>query len=222
MSCFWSATDYIISGKYTPDAFTPSNTFWGEMVSANNIKIELVEEKLAGNVAGILLSNDKYKELIDKYGAINMKTISSVTESGELAMGYTNPFASSTGLNFLLSTLYTYNSNDFLGDEAVAGFNKFQENIPFVSYTTMQMRDAAASGELDGFVLEYQSYYNLPEIQREYKFTPFGTRHDNPLYAVGNLSSTKQKILEKFSEYCLNDTSQKLASEYGFNQKKTT
>ena len=214
------ATDYITSGKYTPDAFTPSNTFWGEMVAANNIKIEMVEEKLAGNVAGVLVSNDKYEELIDKYGSINMKTITQATESEELAMGYTNPFASSTGLNFLLSTLYTYNSNDFLSEEAIAGFNNFQENIPFVSYTTMQMRDAASSGELDGFVLEYQSYYNLPEIQREYKFTSFGTRHDNPLYAVGNLSSTKQKILEKFSEYCLNDESQKLASEYGFNQKE--
>lgn len=212
-------TDYITSGKYTPDAFSPSNTFWGEMVAADNIKIELVEKRLAGNVAGVLLSNDKYKELIDKYGSINMKTITSATESGEFAMGYTNPFASSTGLNFLLSTLYTYNPKDFLSDEAIAGFNKFQENIPFVSYTTMQMRDAAASGELDGFVLEYQSYYNLPDIQREYKFTPFGTRHDNPLYAIGNLSNTKQEILEKFAEYCLSDNSQKLASEYGFNQK---
>lgn len=213
------ATDYITSGKYIPDAFSPSTTFWGEMLSANNIKTELVEEKLAGNVAAILLSNDKYNELIDKYGSINMKTITSATQKGELAMGYTNPFASSTGLNFLLSTLYTYNPNDFLSDEAIAGFNKFQENIPFVSYTTMQMRDAATSGQLNGFVLEYQSYYNLPELQREYKFTPFGTRHDNPLYSIGDLSSTKKQIIKKFSQYCLNENSQKLATKYGFNQK---
>ncbi|GAE87982.1 hypothetical protein [Acetivibrio straminisolvens] len=26
------ATDYIISGKYLPDAFTPSNELWGEMI----------------------------------------------------------------------------------------------------------------------------------------------------------------------------------------------
>jgi Ca-activated chloride channel family protein len=77
------ATDYITSGKYTPDAFTPSNTFWGEMVSANNIKIEMIEPKLAGNVAGIVVSNEKYDELISKYGSINMKTITTVTESGD-------------------------------------------------------------------------------------------------------------------------------------------
>ena len=29
-----TATDYIRSGKYVPDAFTPSNELWGEMVKA--------------------------------------------------------------------------------------------------------------------------------------------------------------------------------------------
>lgn len=212
------ATDYITSGKYVPDGFSPSNDFWGEMVSADGVKISTVKDKLVGNVAGILLSNDKQKEFIDKYGSINMKTITQATEAGEFAMGYTNPFASSTGLNFLLSTLYTYQPDNILGDEAIAGFNKFQNNVPFVSYTTMQMRDAVSSGELDGFVLEYQTYFNDPDMKRDYKFTAFGQRHDNPLYSVGDISDTKSQILDKFAEYCMNDENQKLASNYGFNQ----
>ena len=104
-------------------------------------------------------------------------------------MGYTNPFASSTGLNFLITTLYSYDADDLLSTKAVDGFKQFQENVPLVSYNTMQMRKSAESGSLDAFVMEYQSYYNDPALKNEYVFTPFGTRHDNPMYAVGELSS---------------------------------
>ena len=212
-----TAVEYISSGKYVPDAISPSNTFWGEMIKAEGVPVEMLTDRLAGNVAGVLLKEDKYHALMDKYGAINMKTITQATIDAEIIMGYTNPFASSAGLNFLVNTLYTYDNNNILSDTAVEGFNSFQTNIPFVSYTTMQMRDAAESGALDGFILEYQSYANLPDLKREYIFTPFGVRHDEPLYAVGTLSEDKKQLLNMFKDFCLNDENQKLASEYGFN-----
>ncbi|MBU9735171.1 vWA domain-containing protein [Diplocloster agilis] len=212
-----TAVEYISSGKYVPDAISPSNTFWGEMIKAEGVPVEMLTDRLAGNVAGVLLKEDKYNALMDKYGAINMKTITQATIDAEIIMGYTNPFASSAGLNFLVNTLYTYDNNNILSDAAVEGFNSFQTNIPFVSYTTMQMRDAAESGALDGFILEYQSYANLPDLKREYIFTPFGVRHDEPLYAVGTLSEDKKQLLNMFKGFCLTDENQKLASEYGFN-----
>ncbi|NLD47255.1 MAG: VWA domain-containing protein, partial [Clostridiaceae bacterium] len=209
-------TDYIISGKYRPDAFTPSNELWGEMIKANRTQISLVEKRLAGNVAGILLSKSKSEELIKKYGAINLKTITEAVASNEIAMGYTNPFASSTGMNFLVSTLSTFDNKDILSEKAVQGFEQFQTNIPFVAYTTLQMRDSAQSGVLDGFILEYQTYVNTPEL-RQYEFFPFGVRHDSPMYAIGDLSDVKKEILNKFIEFCKSSEYQKLAADYGFN-----
>ena len=35
--------------------------------------IELCDDRMVGNVAGILISKEKYDELIKKYGAINLK-----------------------------------------------------------------------------------------------------------------------------------------------------
>ena len=67
--------DYIVSGKYLPDAFSPSNELWGKMAEASGVKIALVEKRLAGNVAGVLLSKAKQDQLIKKYGSINLKTI---------------------------------------------------------------------------------------------------------------------------------------------------
>ncbi len=208
--------DYITSGKYLPDAYTPSNELWGEMIISRGIKTELVKERLAGNVAGILLTKSKKEELEAKYGEINIKTVVDAVANKELDMGYTNPFASSTGLNFLISTLQTFDSNNLLSDKAATGFESFQTNIPVVAYTTLQMREAAKSGVLDGFILEYQTYVNTPEI-RSYEFIPFGVRHDSPMYAIGELSAEKKKILNQFVEFTQQEKYQILASKYGFN-----
>jgi len=210
--------DYIVSGKYLPDAFSPSNELWGEMMKSKGAKISLVEKRLTGNVAGVLTSKSKNNELIKKYGAINLKTITEAVAGNELAMGYTNPFASSTGLNFIISTLSTFDNNDLLSEKAVQGFEKFQTNIPFVAYTTLQMRESAQSGVLDGFIMEYQTYYNTPELKSDYIFTPFGVRHDSPIYAIGDLSAEKKEILNRFIDFCKSAESQRLASEYGFNK----
>ena len=211
--------DYIVSDKHKPDIFAPSTELWGDMLISKGIDVKLIEKRLAGNVAGIVLSKKKNDEMINKYGSINSRIIVEAVLSGELVMGYTNPFVSSTGLNFLLTTLYTLNSNDPLGDEATAEFQRFQDNIPYVAYNTMQMKESAQSGSLDGFVLEYQTYVNSPDIKSTYVFTPFGVRHDQPVYEVGQLSDIKKEITRQFIDYCKTPEMQKLASEKGFNGK---
>lgn len=137
--------DYIISEKYIPDAYNPSNELWGEMIKAKGMNIELYDERMVGNVAGVLISKNKYADLIDTYGSINLKNITDLIAEGEIAMGYTNPFQSATGLNFLVSTLVTFDSNNPLSEKAIEGFEAFQSNIPLVAHTTLQMKSSAES-----------------------------------------------------------------------------
>jgi len=212
-----TGTDYIMSDKYLPDAFTPSNELWGKMIDSQGIQIKEVDDRIVGNVAGVLFSKETQNELIDKYGSINLKSITEAVAANEIGMGYTNPFASSTGLNFLVSTLYTFDDSNLLSEQAISGFETFQTNIPFVAFTTLQMRDSAKSGILDGFIMEYQTYINSAELKSDYEFTPFGVRHDSPMYAIGNLSEQKQAILDQFVAFTKQDEFQKLASDYGFN-----
>jgi Ca-activated chloride channel family protein len=154
---------------------------------------------------------------VDKYGSVNVKTVTEAIANNEFAMGYTDPFASSTGLNFLITALNTFDSSNILGDKAVQGFEKFQANVPFIASTTIQMRDAAKSGRLDGFVLEYQTYVNAADLKSGYVFTPFGVRHDSPLYALGDLPQSKLDVIKKFAEFVAQDKYQKSAQEKGFN-----
>ena len=214
------ACDYIISGKYLPDAYTPSSKLWGDILTGNNINVSVVANRLVGNVAGVVVSNEKYDELLEKYGSINMKSITEAAENGDIIMGYTDPFTSTTGLNWLLATLATYDYKDPLSSKAIEGFNKFQANIPFVASTTLQMRDAANSGELSAFILERQLYSNSTDLRNDYKFIPFGVRHDNPLYAIGKVDGIKKKILEEFVNFTKTQSSQEIATNYGFNKEE--
>ena len=212
-----TAADYIRSGKYVPDAFTPSNELWGEMVKASGVKTQLITKRLAGNVPGIVISKAKHDSFVQKYGEVTVKSVIDAIAAGEFSMGYTDPFASSTGLNFLVTTLQTFDSANLLSDKAVQGFENFQANVPFIASTTLQMREAAKSGALDGFVLEYQTYVNTAELKGAYVFTPFGARHDSPLYALGNVSATKLEIIKKFSEFTAQAKYQETAKDKGFN-----
>ena len=107
-----TGADYIASGKYVPQVFSPSNELWGELITAQGTTMELVEKKVIGNVAGILVSQKVKKEIESKYNELTFETVVEATTSGEVAMGYTNPFYSSTGLNFLLETLYLNDQNN--------------------------------------------------------------------------------------------------------------
>ncbi|MDF2671222.1 MAG: von Willebrand factor [Paenibacillus sp.] len=212
-----TATDYIKTNKYVPDAFTPSNELWGEMVNSSGIKTELISKRLVGNVPGIVIAKAKYDALVNKYGSVNVKTVTEAIANNEFSMGYTDPFASSTGLNFLVTALNTFDSANILGDKAVQGFEKFQVNVPFIASTTIQMRDAATSGMLDGFVLEYQTYVNAKDLKSGYVFTPFGVRHDSPLYALGDVPKEKLDIIKKFAEFVEQAKYQNMAKDKGFN-----
>lgn len=209
------ASDYISSGKYVPDAFSPSNEAWASMLQAKGVELNQEAKSLVGNVAGIVLSKDTNEQLIKNYGAVNINTIIEATVSNEIAMGYTNPYASSTGLNFLMSSLYCFDANNPLSDEAVAGFQAFQANVPVVSYNTTQMQGAIDSGVLDAMIMEYQTFVNTSEL-RNFIFVPFGVRHDNPLYSIDTLSPEKQQAMDLFAEFATNAESQKSAKEYGF------
>lgn len=194
------AADYIISGKYYPDIYTPSNTLFGDYAITCGGKLELYEERLVGNTAGVLVKKDSYTDF--------NKVIAAVQDN-EMNMGYTNPQTSATGLNLLMTLL----------EDGEDNFKKFNANIPYVAYTTQQMRDSAAGGSLDGMLTEYQAYINDESLVEDYNFIPFGVRHDNPAYIVDkeNMSSTKREAVDIVINYCKSDEMQAIATRYGFN-----
>ena len=203
--------DYILSGKYLPDFWTPSNELFGEYVMSQGADIEEYEERLVGNTAGVLITKgSSYKTI---------KEIADAVSAGKINLGYTNPQTSATGMNLLMTILKEYGGNDLFSDEAINGFVNFQKNIPYVAYTTQQMRDSASNGSLDGMCMEYQTYINEKNLNSLYDFIPFGVRHDNPLYAVNYNGKTadEKEAMRLVADYCLSNEAQNHAKSKGFN-----
>ena len=206
---------FIYSGKYTPDLFIPATSLWGDMVVAKGAQLTLLEKRLVGNVAGVILTKKKSDELAQKYGALDGDKLVAAVLSGDLVLGYTDALSGSDGLNFILMALRSFDNKNPLSDTAIAQFKKFQDNIPYIAYDASQLKASAVMGTLDGFVSDYLMFVNSPQLNT-HVFIPFGVRHDQPLYAVGNLPEMKKQIAEAFAAYCLTPASQKSAADKGF------
>lgn len=216
-----TAYEFIASRKYLPDAFSPSSNLWGQMAAAHNVNMTPIREKLLGNIAGIVMKKTVADQMKAAYGSLDVKNLIDAVVQGKLAMGYTDPFASSTGLNFLFTVLATFaggNEQMMLDPSVVSAFENFQKGVPFVSQTTLQMRDSVEKGgALDAFVMEYQTFSKTQILQAGYEFVPFGVRHDNPLYGVGELRAEKLEALQMFAAFAEQAKFQKSAANYGFN-----
>lgn len=210
------ALEYIITGRHVPEAFSPANELWGQMGWSVGAKMEQVGTRLAGNTAGILMSKKAHEKYSAKYGEVTLSGVIDAVMAGDLLLGYTNPYASSTGLNILAAMLQTFDPADPLSATAVEKLQAFQAMVPPVAYTTAQMRENAKNGVLDAMIMEYQAYINEPSL-RDYVFTPCGVRHDNPVYVTGNISDQQREGLEMFLSFATSPEMQREAARVGFN-----
>jgi Ca-activated chloride channel homolog len=212
---------FIARGQELPHAFTPSNVLWTEMAAEFQTMTE-VRPVTVENVAGIVMKNQTADELRAAYGELTPENLVDAVIAGDLVMGYTDPFASSTGLNFLLTVLDSIaegDSTQLTSPDVASVFEQFQRQVPFVALTTLQMRDSVENdtGTLDTFVMEWQTYTNTDSLQSGFQFIPFGVRHDNPLHAVGELTAAESETLELFAEFAGQPEYQELAADLGFD-----
>ncbi|MDC0434449.1 VWA domain-containing protein [bacterium] len=196
-------SQFILAEQYVPDAFSPSNKLWGDLLRADGVSLDTITNVSAPNTAGIIVKKSK-ADLILTDGALDIaKLIANVT-SGDFAMSYTNPFQSSTGLNFLLTVLHSLaegNESKMFTPDVSSAFLAFQSGVPFVAQNALQMRNAVTgSGVLDAMVMEYQSWVNVTGVD-DFQFVPFGIRHDSPIYATSEADESEREVLDLFVKF---------------------
>ncbi len=209
---------FILSGQSVPDAYSPSNLLWGQMLEADGVELTQLAEVTAPNTAGIVFRKDKSDRILTD-GQLDVSRLLTSVTSGDFAMGYTNPFQSSTGLNFLITVLDEFSGGDetqLLSPDVASAFEAFQAGVPFVAQNTLQMRDAAqGSGVLDAMVMEHQTWTNVNNMG-DYRFVPFGIRHDSPLYATREADEAELEVLAMFAEYI--EERREQVDRFGFGQ----
>lgn len=207
---------YVKNGVYEPHVYIPSNFAWGEMMKASGIGITKIEERIAGNTAGILIKKDVYDQFIEKYKEATVANVLEATLNGDLVFAYTNPYTSSTGLNILTCMLKSFDEKDPLSENASEKLLRYQQSSPPVAYTTAVLRNSAAKGVINAMVMEEQAYVNTPEL-KGYVYIPAGIRHDHPVYIFDWDTEEEAAAARLFAEYCKGEAAQKLAAEKGFN-----
>lgn len=213
-----AGASFILAESNTPDAYSPSNALWGKMINAQGGNLTTIAEITAENTAGIIVKSSKV-ELITTGGKLDIQKLLTEVTSGNFAMGYTNPFQSSTGLNFLLTILDAFAEGDeanMLNPEVASAFEAFQMGVPFVAQNTIQMRDATLnSGVLDAFVLEHQTFVKAKGLGG-YEFIPFGVKHNSPLYATEEADASEVEVLKLFAKFIESNKAE--TSKFGFGQ----
>ncbi len=213
---------FIAAGQDVPDGFSPSNQLWVEMASAHGVTTQCVSDQLVPNVAGIVMKTETADRLRAAYPSLDAAALIEAVIAGDVVMGYTDPFASSTGLNFLITVLDSFAGGDearLLSPDVASVFEQFQQRVPFVALTTLQIRESVEneSGTLDAFVMEWQTFEQTDSLRSGFEFIPFGVRHDNPLCAVGDVGPEIVETLELFATFTEGQEFSDLASEYGFD-----
>lgn len=209
------ALDYIQTRVYLPVAFSPANEMWGEMI-ATGIDTVLIEKRLTGNVAGILMEPKSYNTYKAKYGELTMANVVEAVPNGDTVLGHTDPNVSSTGLNILVHELKAMDPSNPFSATVVSRYQEFQKLIPPASPTTAEMIKVVEKGLLNAVIMEAQAWSMEPKVA-DWVFTPVGVRHDSPLYMLeGN--QEEQEVLRLFADFCKQPSSQKAAETFGFNQ----
>ena len=218
---------FISSKRHMPDAFSPIHHMWLSMLKAKGVPVTPIAESMAMSVGGVVIRSELAGRLRAPDGSLDVKALVDEVIRGDLAMGYTNPFASSTGLNFLVTILSSFAGGDeaaMLSPAVADIFTQFQRNVPFIALTTVEMRESVLSegGSLDAFVMSYPSFISTPQLKAGFDFLPYGVAHDQPLYAVGDIEPAKLEMLELFAKFADQRQFHEKAHEYGWNRDLAT
>ena len=82
------------------------------MIAASGVQVELIEQRLVGNTAGILMEQNTHTNFVQKYGDVTMPNVVKAVMAGDLKLGHTDPNLSSTGLNMLTQELHVMDEDN--------------------------------------------------------------------------------------------------------------
>ena len=77
-----TAFQFIASGKYKLDAFTPSSHLWLRMVEARGVPLTPVSEKLVSNLAGIVMKSSVAATVKSAGGTVDIKNLIDAVSQG--------------------------------------------------------------------------------------------------------------------------------------------
>lgn len=218
----------LAAGQGQPTAYSPAHALWLELLKADGVTIEMVDPALVSNHA-ILAMHPKVYESLGQGGDVSFERVLNAILSGNLKVGYCNPYIASPAINFLYTLLWRSAGHhqdgqpltvaDIESPQVTSVFEAFQKQVTLTAPTYLDLKQIWLR-DLNAFeviVMSYQSYAGLKQKPGfdEIAYVPFGVAETSPLVNFDWTTATEKAALKQFAAFATSEAMQKLGVQQG-------
>jgi Ca-activated chloride channel family protein len=223
----------LAAGKMRPAGYSPAAQSWLELLRHQGLAPTLITDKLVANTSVIAVRQSVWRRLNqDNSSAISFGQVVDQILAGNLRLGYSNPYISSAGLDFLQTLLWVSAGHgqdhkpltaiDLKRPRITKGFDLLQQRIVGTTPTYTQSVQAwkGQPSRFDAVVMAHQSFTNLKKEAgfQDLVAVPFGTPQNSPLAAFPWTTAQQRQALQRFAQFARSEPMQALARQRGYGE----
>jgi Ca-activated chloride channel family protein len=204
----------LAAGKMRPAGYSPAGQSWLELLRHQGLPPTLISDKLVANTTVIAVRQSAWQRL-NQGSASGLSFTRMVDQilAGNLKLGYSNPYTSSAGLDFLQTLLWVLAGHgqdrkpltaaDFKRTQITKGFDLLQQRIAGTAHTYPQ---------------SIQIWKSQPNRFDDLVEVPFGTPQNSPLAAFPWTTAQERQALQRFARFASSEPMQTLARQRGYGE----
>jgi len=223
----------LAAGKMRPAGYSPAGQSWLELLRHQGLNTTLISDKLVANTTVIAVRKSAWQRLNQgSAGEISFAQVVDQILAGNLKLGYSNPYTSSAGLDFLQTLLWVLAGHgqdrkpltaaELNRPQITKGFDLLQQRIAGTAPTYPQSIQMWKSqpNRFDAVVMAHQSFSQLKQQPgfEDLVEVPFGTPQNSPLAAFTWTTAQERQALERFARFASSEPMQALARQRGYGE----
>ena len=223
----------LAAGKMRPAGYSPAGQSWLELLRHQGLPPTLISDKLVANTTVIAVRQSAWRRLNQGPASeISFAQVVAQILAGNLKLGYSNPYTSSAGLDFLQTLLWVLAGHgqdrkplttaELNRPQITKLFDLLQQRIAGTAPTYPQSIQMWKSqpNRFDALVMAHQS---LNQLKQEPGFddlveVPFGTPQNSPLAAFPWTTAQERQALQRFARFASSEPMQTLARQRGYGE----
>jgi Ca-activated chloride channel family protein len=223
----------LAAGKMRPAGYSPAGHSWLELLRHQGLPPTLISDKLVANTTVITLRQCAWRWLNQGPARkINFVQVVDKILAGNLKLGYSNPYTSSAGLDFLQTLLWLLAGHgqdhkpltaaELNRPQITKLFDLLQQRIAGTAPTYPQSIQMWKSqpNRFDAVVMAHQSFTQLKQQPgfEDLVEVPFGAPQNSPLAAFPWTTAQERQALQRFAQFASSEPMQALAKQRGYGE----
>jgi Ca-activated chloride channel family protein len=225
----------LAAGKMRPAGYSPAGQSWLELLRHQGLPPTLISDKLVANTTVIAVRQSAWQRLNQGFAReLSFTRVVDQILAGNLKLGYSNPYTSSAGLDFLQTLLWVLAGHgqdrkpltaaDLNRPKITKLFDLLQQRIAGTAPTYPQSIQIWKSqpSRFDAVVMAHQSFNQLKQEPGfdDLVEVPFGTAQNSPLAVFPWTTAQERLALQRFARFASSAPMQALARQQGYGESQ--